>query len=468
MPNTPAPLRRRSFLRGAAGVGAGLAFASPFSALAARTAASIPDDNGKPRGAPTGLGYGPLSPVKDRATGLELLKLPRGFEYTSFGWTGERMTDGQVTPGSHDGMAAFRDGDVVRLVRNHERTEGAPFAPATSTYDPAFGGGTTNLTFCPERGALVESYGSLSGTIRNCAGGPHPSGSWLSCEETTTVSNLAAGQETPSSVRHGYVFEVPATGLGSGDPIKQMGRFSHEATATDPATGIVYETEDAGSSVLYRYVPTSCDDLAAGGVLQAMALEDGNGAPIPTTVPWTTGRQARADWVLVDNPDPAAGAPSTSSQAQTKGGSIISRGEGAWYGNGVVYAISTNGGPAGQGQVFSYDPVTSLFTCVFSSPSADVLNAPDNVCVSPRGGLVLCEDGSGKAYLHGLSPDGEIFKFAENNVVLSGTNGFSGDYTGSEWAGACFEPKNGNWMFANIQSPGISFAITGPWRKGVL
>jgi secreted PhoX family phosphatase len=101
-----------------------------------------------------------------------------------------------------------------------------------------------------------------------------------------------------------------------------------------------------------------------------------------------------------------------------------------------------------------------------------VLNAPDNVTVSPRGGLVLCEDGSGREYLHGLTPDGQIFRFAENNVVLppefQQTKGYSGDFSGSEWAGATFEPKNGNWLFVNLQSPGITFAITGPWRRGAL
>jgi secreted PhoX family phosphatase len=45
---------------------------------------------------------------------------------------------------------------------------------------------------------------------------------------------------------------------------------------------------------------------------------------------------------------------------------------------------------------------------------------------------------------------------------------YSGDFTGSEWAGATFEPKNGNWLFVNIQTPGITFAITGPWQQGSL
>ena len=90
----------------------------------------------------------------------------------SFGWRNDVMSDGTPTPGSHDGMAAFRDGDLVRLVRNHEQGNGTPFAPAGSTYDPLAAGGTTTLVFDPESGSLVEAFASLSGTIRNCAGGP--------------------------------------------------------------------------------------------------------------------------------------------------------------------------------------------------------------------------------------------------------------------------------------------------------
>ena len=154
-------------------------------------------------------------------------------------------------------------------------------------------------------------------------------------------------------------------------------------------------------------------------------------------------------------------------QGFAKGAARFGRLEGAWYGHGRIYFVSTSGGNVGQGQVFEYDPLNERLRLLFESPSADVLNAPDNLCVSPRGGLVLCEDGDGTEYVHGLTTDGVIFRFIENNADLRNTpiNGFSGDYRGSEFAGACYSP-DGKWLFVNIQSPGITFAIRGPWGGG--
>jgi uncharacterized protein len=77
--------------------------------------------------------------VKDQTTGLRLLMLPKGFEYLSLGWRNDVMSDGTPTPSAHDGMAAFRAGNRVRLVRNHERGNGTPFALADATYDPPAG-----------------------------------------------------------------------------------------------------------------------------------------------------------------------------------------------------------------------------------------------------------------------------------------------------------------------------------------
>ncbi|WP_026926438.1 alkaline phosphatase PhoX [Granulicoccus phenolivorans] len=466
---TTTPFGRRGLLAGA-GVAAGVAL-SPFAALAANTAHAAPGQSSGNR-----FSYGDLAPVKDRTTGLELLLLPKGFEYISYGWTGDLMADGVVTPSSHDGMATFRaesakkngkpannngrgNDDLVTMVRNHERGAGAAFT--SPNYDPQAGGGTTTLTFDSVNGKWLDATSSLGGTIRNCAGGPTPWGTWLSCEETTLIQG---------SYRHGYVFEVPGDGShATAEPIRAMGRFSHEAVCVDPKTGIIYQTEDTGSSLIYRYLPTEQGNPAAGGKLQAMKVDAGDAHATRDDV---TGTQYKVSWIDIDNPDPGATETSTAVQGRNKGAALISRGEGAWWGNDRAYFVSTNGGPARLGQVFEYDPKKETMVVLYASPNAATLDAPDNVTVSPRGGLVLCEDGGGEQYLRGLTTDGRIFDFAKNNVDLrqgtAGKNVSARDYRGYEWCGATFGGRKDEWLFVNIQTPGITFAITGPWQDGAL
>ncbi|WP_199430238.1 alkaline phosphatase PhoX [Qaidamihabitans albus] len=452
-------LARRRFLQGGLATAAALATLGPLEALGARTAGAAPL-----RKRDSSPDYGPLSPVRDQTTGLALLALPKGFEYLSHGWTGDPMSDGSPTPAAHDGMAAFRRPDgKVALVRNHE-LGGYSGAFAEPAYNPAARGGTTNLVFDPDRGEFTESWASLSGTIRNCAGGPTPWGTWLSCEETTEVA--------PDGTRHGYVFEVPFDGKGDPAPLREMGRFSHEAVAVDPGTGVVYLTEDATPSGFYRYLPRKRGELAAGGELQMLVVRTPDGSSYSTYADGT-GTEYRTSWVTVPNPDYAPGETRPAEQGAALGAAVFRRLEGAWWGNDRVYIVSTSGGPKGQGQVFEYDPRAERMRVLFASPDAAVLNNPDNICVSPRGGIVLCEDGSEGEYLHGLTTDGEIFPFALNQVVIPeggvpGKAAAPGDYSGSEWCGSTFEPKNGNWLFVNAQSPGITFAITGPWRTGSL
>ena len=435
------------------------AFATPLQALAERLRAGALEES---------LGYGPLRPVRDETTGLALIELPEGFRYRTISWYGDVMTNGQLTPPLHDGMSAFagRDGTVV-LVRNHEvsATTGAFGAPA---YDPQAAGGTTTVVFDPQSERVLSVNPSLAGTFTNCAGGPTPWGSWLSCEESLTSpeSNAAATRQ------HGYIFEVPHDGVSNAQPLVDMGCFWHEAIAVDPATGIVYETEDRTQAGLYRFLPQTPGRLADGGKLQMLAV-----AKRPQLdTRRDQRRQATYDVEWVDIPEPntphvdplARDTHGVMQQGLDRGGAIFARLEGAWFGQGRLYVTATNGGDARMGQVWELDPTAGRLRLVFESPGPDVLNMPDNICLSPRGGLALCEDGTQIQRLQGLTRDGRIFTFARNNIVLNGQkHGFIGDFSTREWAGVTYSP-DGKWLFANIQIPGVTLAITGPWGEGGL
>ncbi|MDQ5847185.1 MAG: PhoX family protein, partial [Acidobacteriota bacterium] len=238
-------LNRREFLLNAGltstGVLAFAGLANRYNLLSATPALS------------TSAGYGPLNPTKANNTGESLLALPKDFQYTVFGKTGSQMSDKRPTPPAHDGMAAFRVNNQLRLVRNHEVNNqvgkpGAAIGP--KPYDPLAAGGTTTLIIDPNTREVVADFLSLSGTLINCAGGPTPWNSWISCEETVLgpakVKNSDGQAQGGFQKGHGYCFEVPAAANKAVTPVplKAMGRFVHEAIAVDSQTGIVYLTED--------------------------------------------------------------------------------------------------------------------------------------------------------------------------------------------------------------------------------
>ena len=453
-------LDRRQFLSGAAC----LAMAGPLSAWQQRFA-----HGGRPMARP-GEGYGRIRAAADQATGLPLLELPDGFTYTSFGWRGDRLADGRVTPGAHDGMAAFAGaGGRVRLVRNHELDEDLGAFGAAPAFDARASGGTTTVEFDPAAGAFVSAWASLCGTVRNCAGGPTPWGSWLTCEETLVEPRPANRFTRP----HGYVFEVPADGTATAEPIAAMGRFVHEAVAVDPDTGIVYLTEDHGAAGFYRFVPAARGRLSAGGRLEMLAVD---ARPrLDTRRGQRSGTSYPVHWVPIDDPARPhrvarnGDAQGVSSQGVAQGAAIFGRLEGAWSGGGAIYFDATSGGDAGSGQIWEYTPASRQLRLVFESPGPAVLNKPDNLTVSPRGGLAICEDGPGAVQrILGLTRDGRLFPFIRNHVVLNGEkHGYRGDFRDREFTGVTFSP-DGRWMFFNVQTPGITFAVTGPWEDGKL
>ena len=500
MPGTPgaASLNRRQFFTKSAASAAATAVAggTMFDALVANVSA---------QGHANGPGYGPLKPAGDH------LSLPPGFQYSVVSAEGDLMDDGFPVPKAMDGMAAFPlpNGNIL-LIRNHEDSNTpAQFRPrpagSTSTsagilnpllethygprgfaYDEFTGGGTTSIEVEP-RGLRrrVSEHWSLVGTLRNCAGGPTPWGSWLSCEEA--IDSISA---TGATRNHGYVFEVPTT-TTPGNPVSpvalpQLGRFNHEAAAVDPATGIIYETEDQGdTSGLYRFVPANVPTgpgqlEGMPGQLQMLGIV-GQPAYI-AAINQQVGVPLQATWVNVPLPDqdPALvgvlGPSRVYQQGRAAGGTQFRRLEGCWFSAGKLYFHSTNGGNLGLGQLWMYDAAGATLTLLFESEDVDVLDAPDNITVSPRGGLIICEDNGGMQIMRGMSRDGQMFDFAKNI------------HNGIEFAGACFSP-DGQTLFVNlfgrltvrtttpfgatVQIPipfekseqAVTLAIWGPWRN---
>ena len=467
--------RRNAFrLLGAAAAGA---VAAPLVLYYSRARFALPGLD---------AGFGPLratrplnsDALKDTVVGdlsdVPLLDLPEGFRYTAVSVTGQSMDDAGLVPGNHDGMACFAgpNGAAV-LVRNHELAPGQDrfgmragvMAPPEKKWDRAATGGTTTLHVAPD-GTLLRHFGSLAGTIRNCAGGPTPWGSWISCEETVDVPN--AGRDLRR--KHGYNFEVPAAATGFVDPVPltAMGRFRHEAVAVDPRTGFVFQTEDQVDSAFYRFRPNRTGVLRAGGILEAMVIDDARlpngihgGADTRRGIRALTGQALPVRWVRIEESDPDA--DTVRREAQSKSAACFARGEGAWYGNGRIYFVCTTGGDDANGQVWAYDPMTEKVTLIVEAVSAAELDNPDNVTVAPDGSLYLCEDGWGEQFVVGLSPKGRLFRFARNALVLPDRGGWPDN---SEFAGACFSP-DGRWMFVNNFGVGITYCITGPWdRRG--
>ncbi len=412
---------------------------------------------------------GMLKARADNATGLKLLDLPEGFSYHSLSWRNDLMADGLPTPGRPDGMAVVKaTDDALVLVRNHEMVgDSGAIGPVANSYDSAAIGGTTTLRVDPVDGGLLDSRVSLSGTLTNCCGGPTPWGSWLSCEEDCVDPGLIVqGRMIKLQKKHGFVFEVPADGFSNAKPIKDMGQFGHEAVAVDPANSYCYLTEDRYIAAgFYRFIPNSPTDLQAGGRLQMMRV-----AGREQMVRGVPERDFDVLWVDIDNPQRGHVNPDHQdragvvSQGMAAGGTAFSRLEGCWYDAGKVYFSSTNGGDAGLGQVFVHDIENQTVRKMYESTDKNLMEHPDNLTVSPNGAVVICEDGTRMGQmLLGLTRSGKLKPIARNKVNLSGEkNGFKGNFMDAEWCGANFSP-DGKWLFANIQKPGITVAITGPW-----
>ena len=420
-----------------------------------------------------------------RADPGKLLDLPEGYEYSVVSRAGDLMDDGLRVPYAHDGMAVFpgSDGRVV-LVCNHELTpayghrsafadqfDRLPEAVREKFYDrgndktPGCGGTTTTI-YNPATRKTEKQFLSLAGTELNCAGGPTPWGSWLSCEECfeSPGKGWSSARNVERERWHGYVFEVPADSDGLVDPmpIKAMGKFEHEATATHAGSGIVYMTEDRHHSLFYRFIPNVKGDLLKGGKLQALAID---GQPSLMTHNWANkaviapGQSFATRWIDLYDVDSDENDLRLRGAAQ--GAATFARGEGLCS-DGENFAFTcTIGGAARLGQVFAYQPspyegkaneqeAPGQLTLVAEATHESIMRNADNITFAPWGDLVVCEDTSSHCGLVGIRSDGSQYQLADNA------------HSDSELAGVCFAP-DGRTLFVNIQYPGTTLAITGPF-----
>jgi secreted PhoX family phosphatase len=409
-----------------------------------------------------------------------ILDLPERFSYKIISRFGDTMDDGFYVPHRPDGMATFPGPDgLTILIRNHEVNAarggdesafGSDFSlteklSPTDFYDYGQNnnpgqGGTTTIVYDTNKQEVVREYLSLAGTLRNCAGGPTPWNTWLTCEE------IVIEPDDVYAKHHGYVFEVPASAeimLADPKPIKAMGRFNHEAVAVDPNSGVVYLTEDDSEGLLYRFIPNKKGNMHAGGRLQALAVTEQHALD---TRNWNspfikTEQPLQVHWIDLENVESLK--DDLRFRGYEAGAARFARGEGMWYGNNAVYFACTNGGEKKLGQIWKYIPSEyegsvdeetapgTLELLVEPNDGSMIQNA-DNLTVAPWGDLIVCEDCNRRQDLVGITPEGKIYKFGRNAK------------SNSELAGATFSP-DGSTLFMNIQHSGITMAITGPWDE---
>jgi uncharacterized protein len=345
--------------------------------------------------------YGPLLPPD--ANGI---MLPQGFTSRVIARSGQLVPSTlYVFPPFPDGQATFRvDGGWI-LVTNSEVRLG--------------GGGVSAIRF-DSQGATVDAYRILGGTSTNCAGGPTPWGTWLSCEEFD----------------RGRVWECDPTGRKAAVPHPAMGIFQHEATCVDPVNEQLYLTEDLGDGGLYRYTPDDFADLTAGRL--EVACDGGGGLVVWKTLP----------------------DPLFQGQTPLRGQHLdmlkFARGEGIWYDAGLVYVATS-----GDESIHVYDTRTSTVSLLYRAAEAPgtPLRGVDNVHVSRSGDLYVAEDTANPEMLDLciISPEREVARF----LSLTGDG-----HVGSETVGITFDPTGTRLYLGSQRFPpdGIVYEISGPFR----
>lgn len=353
----------------------------------------VPDDFGL--GSP---GFGPLA-----AADANGLRLPAGFTSRVV------ATTGQVVPGTGYTWHTNPDGGACFT---HPATGGWIYV---SNAESIGDGGASMLRFDPS-GTIVEARRILGGTLMNCAGGKTHTNTWLSCEEYDRAQ----------------VWECDPTGLTPAVARPAMGRFKHEATASDSWREVVYLTEDESDGALYRFTPTAWPDLSAG-LLEVLTESAGTVA-----------------WAPVPNPTPTSA--DTRTRYQVPNTKVFNGGEGACVDKRGALYVTTKG----DGRVWALDPDEMRLVVVYDDGTSPTphLTGVDNITVDGNGVLYVAEDGGNMQIV--------AVGAAQQAVPVVEVTGVGG----SEITGPAFSPDGTRLYFSSQRNPGRTYEVTGPWAGG--
>jgi secreted PhoX family phosphatase len=284
----------------------------------------------------------------------------------------------------------------------------------------AHGGGAGALRFNPD-GELIDAYAILGGTTDNCAGGPTPWNTWLSCEETP----------------YGQVFECDVYGKRAAVSCPGLGYFRHEAAAVDPRWHRVYLTEDERDGCLYRYTALESReqrfDFRTGLLEVASVDQDGY-----------------VSWLPVPNPRPKSFQSPT--RLQVPRATHFDGGEGIWYHEGRII-FSTKG----DNRIWEYDTNQNILKLIYDARklTKPILYGVDNICVSREGEILVAEDG-GDLQIVVLGPN----RRAVPLIQLVGQDQ-------SEIAGPALSPRGDKLYFSSQRGDrnGITYEVSGRFLK---
>ena len=374
----------------------------------------------------------------------------------------------------------------LHLIQNHELGAGAalgvPHVEGTVYDAGAVNGGGCTVIETDNAGNNYGEWVGISGTLTNCAGGPTPWGTWLTCEETETKKGGALLQD------HGYVFEVFTDGTNNPKPIKAFGRYAHEALAIDKEQQHVYLSEDASgpNGLFYRWTAPAGVRLGPGladrlgdtdGTLAAMAIIMDDGSVLPDVAYLTSaqlGRPFPVRWVTVGDRDGQA----KSVRKQFADGPGHARQE-------VRGRLRHRRGrvrreqlrvrlrrPAGRRRQARRDGVVLLLRRRDHHPR-HVLPAPADRRVDDDHGAEVRRPHLRRSRQRHRHPVGLARARRGRRGRLARAQQHAGRpdvrdrpqhaQLYSEFTGPAFS-DDGRTLFVNIQTPGITLAITGPWE----